>query len=535
MNHLNTYNTIDQSSNNADYTGPTGPNGFPGIMGTGGPTGPTGPVGNPGIVIGPTGPVAGVTGPTGSIGQSDGYTGPIGATGPSGLVFTGITGLVGNIGITGGSITYQGPTTDPTAGPTTGTIVFPPNTFSITFELGGGMGGKGGYSSPGGFGAKVKNAITILPWTNPTYNFIVGGNGVDNVGGANGGGYGGGANYGYYGGGGGGASSLSDNNGKILMIAGGGGGGSASGSNGSYSYTGGAGGVGVNGAGNAYGSNGSYDGATAAGGFNGNGGSGGNGGNNVYVFPSYVNGNSGNGGATVSNSIIQVVNGGTGGDGNAENSGGGGGGGSGYGGGGGGGSGSDYNYPGGGGGSGGTYLYTGNYTPDVYGTSTNPYGYLTVTWSSYMYSTLQYNVADQYPYYGQKTFVIEHPVNINKYLVHACLEGPEAGVYYRGTAQINEEFSNVEIYLANYVDHIATEFTVYVMPILTDNSVKHSNQNRIPRVIATPIIDGKFTVYSDVLPCKFNYIVFGKRQSIETEPDKINTALKGEGPYKWIE
>ena len=39
---------------------------------------------------------------------------------------------------------------------------------------------------------------------------------------------------------------------------------------------------------------------------------------------------------------------------------------------------------------------------------------------------------------GSKTFVINHPTKKGKYLVHACLEGPEAGVYYRGSAKITE-------------------------------------------------------------------------------------------------
>ena len=37
---------------------------------------------------------------------------------------------------------------------------------------------------------------------------------------------------------------------------------------------------------------------------------------------------------------------------------------------------------------------------------------------------------------GAKTFVIDHPDDENKYLVHVCLEGPEAGVYYRGKAEV---------------------------------------------------------------------------------------------------
>ena len=35
-----------------------------------------------------------------------------------------------------------------------------------------------------------------------------------------------------------------------------------------------------------------------------------------------------------------------------------------------------------------------------------------------------------------KTFVIDNPIHNDKYLVHSCLEGPEAGVYYRGEGEI---------------------------------------------------------------------------------------------------
>jgi hypothetical protein len=35
-------------------------------------------------------------------------------------------------------------------------------------------------------------------------------------------------------------------------------------------------------------------------------------------------------------------------------------------------------------------------------------------------------------YNTSKTFIIDHPIKKDKYLVHACVEGPETGVYYRG-------------------------------------------------------------------------------------------------------
>lgn len=57
----------------------------------------------------------------------------------------------------------------------------------------------------------------------------------------------------------------------------------------------------------------------------------------------------------------------------------------------------------------------------------------------------------------------------------------------------------VFIYFADYVDHITCNFIIHITPILTDD-----------------------------------YIVFGKRQSIEVEPSKSTTLVRGDGPYKWI-
>jgi hypothetical protein len=77
-------------------------------------------------------------------------------------------------------------------------------------------------------------------------------------------------------------------------------------------------------------------------------------------------------------------------------------------------------------------------------------------------NALVYNtVTSEIAYNTSKTFVIDHPIDKNKYLVHACLEGPEAGVYYRGKSEIvNNDF--VEIILPDYVDLLATEFTIQI-------------------------------------------------------------------------
>lgn len=139
------------------------------------------------------------------------------------------------------------------------------------------------------------------------------------------------------------------------------------------------------------------------------------------------------------------------------------------------------------------------------------------------YKTVVHDVANNITYYNAtKTFVIDHPVNKEKYLVHACLEGPEAGVYYRGKGQIiNNE--SVTIELPYYVDSLAADFTVNITPIFN---------GKINVLNSSEVVDNKFTVYGE--NCKFYWIVYGKRLDIEVEPVKSETHVKGEGPYLYI-
>ena len=121
-----------------------------------------------------------------------------------------------------------------------------------------------------------------------------------------------------------------------------------------------------------------------------------------------------------------------------------------------------------------------------------------------------------------KTFVIEHPTNENKYLVHACLEGPEAGVYYRGKGEItNNEY--VEIKLPHYVEKLAFDFTVQITPIYG---------NKIVTLNSSEIENNAFKVYGE--NSKFHWTVYGNRHNINVEPDKDTVNVKGNGPYLYI-
>jgi hypothetical protein len=124
---------------------------------------------------------------------------------------------------------------------------------------------------------------------------------------------------------------------------------------------------------------------------------------------------------------------------------------------------------------------------------------------------------------GAKSFIIDHPLYPNdKYLIHMCLEGPEAGVYYRGKGVVLEKECVIE--LPNYVDELATDFTVYITGIYTGSGINTYSSSLVK--------DGKFTVYSNKNG-EFNWCVYGKRKDciFNVEPRKSDVNVYGSGPY----
>lgn len=126
---------------------------------------------------------------------------------------------------------------------------------------------------------------------------------------------------------------------------------------------------------------------------------------------------------------------------------------------------------------------------------------------------ISYNVT------STKSFVIDHPTNKEKYLVHACIEGPEAGVYYRGKSEItNNEF--VDITLPDYT-HDFENISVQLTPIQHYNELSSENTE-----------NNKIRVYGN--NGKFFWTVFMKRHDISTEPLKNSVQVQGDGPYRFI-
>jgi hypothetical protein len=128
------------------------------------------------------------------------------------------------------------------------------------------------------------------------------------------------------------------------------------------------------------------------------------------------------------------------------------------------------------------------------------------------------------PFLQTKTFIIDHPDDRDKYLVHACLEGPDVGVYYRGTDRITNNES-VVVELPPYVKSLATDFTVHLTQVY--------NENECTSLVCSEVENNRFTVYGD--NCEFFWVVHGKRGTIDVEPLKTDVVVEGEGPYKWIQ
>ena len=121
-----------------------------------------------------------------------------------------------------------------------------------------------------------------------------------------------------------------------------------------------------------------------------------------------------------------------------------------------------------------------------------------------------------------KTFVIDHPTKSENYLVHSCLEGPEAGVYYRGEGKIT--FGNsVIINLPDYTD------------AFFDFSVNVTSIGKPITLGVSRVRNCKFEVYGPPNEtCEFFWTVYAKRGNVVVEPRKENVTVNGDGPYRWI-
>jgi hypothetical protein len=112
--------------------------------------------------------------------------------------------------------------------------------------------------------------------------------------------------------------------------------------------------------------------------------------------------------------------------------------------------------------------------------------------------------------HGTKNFVTPHPSNPGADLIHACLEGPENGVYYRGEAEL--EGGHAVVTLPNYFEALTR----------TEGRTVHlTAKGREPFLLSyEDVVDGRFTVHGTKPDGRFSWEVRAVRADLEPlEPE----------------
>jgi hypothetical protein len=133
-----------------------------------------------------------------------------------------------------------------------------------------------------------------------------------------------------------------------------------------------------------------------------------------------------------------------------------------------------------------------------------------------------------------KTFVIRHPTAPARFLVHATIEGPEAAVYYRGTAR-----------LENGRAVVALPFYFEALTRAEGRTVRFTNVDGFDRLAVETqqgrkILNGTFIIVAGnpVSKQAFNWEVSAMRADVpplDVQPRRGATVVSGLGPYTFIQ
>jgi hypothetical protein len=131
-----------------------------------------------------------------------------------------------------------------------------------------------------------------------------------------------------------------------------------------------------------------------------------------------------------------------------------------------------------------------------------------------------------------KTFIIDHPTDPERYLVHATLEGPEGAVYYRGSARL--ENGRSEIALPPYFEALTRREG---RTILLTN-IDGFDILAVRRIGGEKIRDGRFVVESSNATSvqEFDWEVKATRAdgpALRVEPLRKELDVRRFGPYTY--
>lgn len=136
-------------------------------------------------------------------------------------------------------------------------------------------------------------------------------------------------------------------------------------------------------------------------------------------------------------------------------------------------------------------------------------------------------------YYGGtyvKSFTIPHPLDEERWLRHACIEGPESEVFYDGVSQLHNGIAWIE--LPTYFEHLTLKEGRKIQITVEDDG---SDDFFAPRY--SEIENGRFRVRGPKTShAKFSWSVTAIRGDVDrllSEPKKSEVEIVGFGPYTY--
>lgn len=129
--------------------------------------------------------------------------------------------------------------------------------------------------------------------------------------------------------------------------------------------------------------------------------------------------------------------------------------------------------------------------------------------------------------FGLKPFIIDHPNDPDRWLVHGCTESPMAGVEYWGEAEIKNGEAVVE--LPSYFESLT---------LIENRIVQVTPIDELCLVAASRIENGQFTIKcSGPDGTKISWLVKAERKDaagFDVEPLKSEVTVCGDGPYRYL-
>lgn len=125
-----------------------------------------------------------------------------------------------------------------------------------------------------------------------------------------------------------------------------------------------------------------------------------------------------------------------------------------------------------------------------------------------------------------KTFIIDHPVDPDRYLVHAATESPHSGVEYWGETTLNEDGQAV-VELPGYFEALTLKEGRYVSVNTCSDGLRNAS--------ATYPEDGRFTIFGGP-GLRVTWLVKAIRADASdmlVEPRRDQISVHGDGPYRY--